>query len=156
MEVEIQPSFSAFDTNIELSAQTVAGSIESTIVIGASLANAIDSFMYSATALMFAVIVTDQESQPIVSAIVDILATDGTSEGQYMTNEDGYVNGLCPPDGFIVLSKDGFQSQRHRFTVLDSYVLIQLSMMRSVSVIHTPKGHFINASPGDPVNSNFL
>lgn len=134
---------------------TVSGSIDSTIVVGASLSNAISDIVYIAGSFNVAVIVF-VANVGAVGVNVEVYDLNMQIEGSGVTHPDGFVSVAGPPDGYVVIALDGYVVQKHRYTSLDSYVLLQLSLVPIVSVIHTPRGHFVSAAPQDGANNIFL
>lgn len=155
MELDISAIEDDAAGNLELSTTTVTGSIDSTIVVGASLSNAISDILYVAESFILAVIVFDSAGYAdAVSVFVYDLGM--LYEGGGTTDASGFVTLEAPPDGFVIISKQGYIAQKHRYTALDSYVLLQVSLVPIVSVIHTPRGHFVSAAPQDGANNIFL
>lgn len=155
MELDISAIEDDAAGTIELSTITVTGSIDSTIVVGASLSNAISDILYIAESFIFALIVFDSAGYADAVSVI-VYDLNMQYEGGGTTDASGFVSLEAPPDGYVVISKMGYITQKHRYTTLDSYVLLQVSLVPIVSVIHTPRGHFINAAPSDPNNSNYL
>lgn len=155
MELDISAVEDDAAGSFELSTTTVTGSIDSTIVVGASLSNAISDILYIEESFMMAVIVFDPDGYAD-GVSVSVYDMGMLYEGGGTTDVSGFVSLDAPPDGYVVISKTGYITQKHRYTTLDSYVLLQVSLVPIVSVIHTPRGHFVSANPQDGANNIFL
>lgn len=155
MEFDIQAQSGADTAGVLIATTEISGSIDSTIVVGASLSNAISGILYVAESFILAMIVFDHAGYADVVSI-SVYDLDMQYEGNGVTDNAGFVSLEAPPDGYVVVSKQGYITQKHRYTALDRYVLLQVSLVPIVPVIHTPRGHFVNASPSDVANTVYL
>lgn len=103
-----------------------------------------------------AIRITNDARAVISGAIVSVFTTIGEYLSSATTNANGECALYVPKDGYITITKDGYQSQRHNYAMIPTGFYMDLTLKATTDVVGNRFGYSVSLSPSNPQGTDYF